>query len=294
MPKTRTSSTRKPKTRGRHVRSGPKRKIRQGPLSVALPWLKRFGVMGGVCLVVIWLGAWLIVTGAAERTAQWVGAQVIEATAAAGLRVQSVVVEGRFYTDAGLIKALLNIETGAPLLGVDPREAKRLLEKTTWVRRADIQRRFPGTISIRLTERRVVARLSGDGGVWIDDEGAALRPDFGLRLPERPVVGPASVLGRPAELLFVLDMLRSDPALYARVVAAERRGGRRWDVVLRNGVVLKLPEDAQIGFALERLRDAHDAERVLDNSSIHSLDLRAPDRIIIQTKPGKLRDYQRT
>jgi cell division protein FtsQ len=71
------------------------------------------------------------------------------------------------------------------------------------------------------------------------------------------------------------------PSLYQRVNAATRIGGRRWDLHLSNGVVIRLPE-SDIGGALHHLAEQEAKQPVLDRDIV-AVDLRLPDRLVIQT-----------
>ena len=85
-------------------------------------------------------------------------------------------------------------------------------------------------------------------------------------------------------------MIQAEPALKARLESAKWIGGRRWDLYLKNGVAVRLPEDDQ-GQAIARLAKAQ-AEGGLMDRQIEAIDLRDPVRIVVQTKPGAVQEYQ--
>src|SRR5207244_13171947 len=78
-------------------------------------------------------------------------------TAAVGLVVTDIEVEGRQTTDGATVMAALAAARGTPILSVSPNRAKEQLEKLPWVRSATIERRLPGTLFVRLVERRPLA-----------------------------------------------------------------------------------------------------------------------------------------
>src|SRR5580658_3171881 len=99
-------------------------------------------------------------------------ASALSLTAKLGLMVSDIEVEGRTTTDTATILAALDAHAGTPILAVSPSRAKEQLEALPWVRSAAIERRLPGTIYVRLVERKPLA-------VWqhankqelIDNEG---------------------------------------------------------------------------------------------------------------------------
>ena len=91
---------------------------------------------------------------------------------AAGLQLREVIVEGRRNTPRELIQAALGVERGDPMLGFSPADARARLETIAWVESAHVERRLPGTILVRLTERTPFA-IWQQGGRFavIDREG---------------------------------------------------------------------------------------------------------------------------
>ncbi len=62
--------------------------------------------------------------------------RLIDASAAFGLRVADIRVEGRATTDRETILDALGARPGTPILAVDPARAKQQLESLPWVRSA--------------------------------------------------------------------------------------------------------------------------------------------------------------
>ena len=79
-------------------------------------------------------------------------------------------------------------------------------------------------------------------------------------------------------------MVVAEPKVAEYIKGAEWIGGRRWDLMTINGTRIHLPEE-DMGFALSRLAKAAAEQNILEKS-LKSLDLRAPDRIIIENNNG--------
>ncbi|MGH7093497.1 MAG: cell division protein FtsQ/DivIB, partial [Stellaceae bacterium] len=85
----------------------------------------------------------------------------------------------------------------------------------------------------------------------------------------------------PAHARELLDMLGSEPRLAARVTAAIRVGGRRWDLRIDHAIDVMLPEEDPAA-AWERLAEAERSNDLLQRN-VQTIDLRLPDRLVIRT-----------
>jgi cell division protein FtsQ len=205
-----------------------------------------------------------------------------DATARLGLRVRQVIVEGRQKTPEPLLRAAIGVEPGDPLLSVSLRATRQRIETIQWVRQAEVERRLPDTIVVRLVERRPFAVWQHDGRfVLIDRDGKMVTDSdvatFATQVPL--VVG----LGAPDAAAALIDALSAQPGIFARVVAAVRVGERRWNLRMKNGADILLPEDGEVA-ALARLAMLQTTHAVLDRPV--SIDLRQPDRVVFRPLPG--------
>jgi cell division protein FtsQ len=94
----------------------------------------------------------------------------------------------------------------------------------------------------------------------------------------------------PTQAKDLVAMISAEDNLKIRVESAKWIGGRRWDLYLKNGVSVKLPED-DLGQAVRRLANAQGEANLMDRK-IQSIDLRDPLRIVVQTAPGAVEEYQ--
>jgi cell division protein FtsQ len=265
-------------------RTSTANKRRKGFLAIALPWVKRFGLWLGIIVFVIWIGTWVVLSGAMTRSMNWVTNQLILASGKAGFKVEALLVEGRHYTDATFLKSLINVAPGDPLFSLSPERTKALLEQAEWVDQAHVERRLPGTIYIKLEERQPSALWLRDGELsLIDKNGKPIQTDDLTPFADLIIV---SGDDGPRHVYDLLQILNAEPSLRARVRAVERIEQRRWDLKLDNGLVLKLPEDANIGLALKRTVEAQDESQLLDRPGLEFVDLRQEDRLILRNQPG--------
>lgn len=205
-----------------------------------------------------------------------------------GMKVQNVVVEGRKHANLQALKYIVDIEKGQSIFEPDIDAIKEKLEHVTWVKSAVVERHLPNTISITLTERVPMALWQHQGKISVIDADGEVLSDGNLGRFKNLML----LVGEdaPKQARDLVAMISAEPDLRARVESAKWIGGRRWDLYLKNGVSVKLPED-DLGQAVRRLASAQGEAKLMDRK-IQSIDLRDPLRIVVQTQPGAVEEYQ--
>lgn len=221
------------------------------------------------------------VSGTFSYIGDWANYKIVEAGAGAGFTLENLLVEGRERTNPNAIKAVLNVEKGDPLLILNPAEAKAMLERLSWVESAEVQRRLPDTIYVRLTERKPLALWQHNKKLSLIDMDGKIIREKNLK-PFKDLIVVTGVEA-PAQAAALIGNLRAEPLIFERTEGAMLISGRRWDLKLDDGKMIKLPED-DMGYALRRLATLHEKDYVLDRNVI-SFDLRKSDRIAIQSHP---------
>ncbi len=215
---------------------------------------------------------------------------LVGGTAVLGLVVTDIRVEGRATTDQTTILAALSVARGTPTLAVSPARAKDKLESLPWVRSAVIERRLPGTIYVRLVERKPLAVWQHDGKQQlIDREGGIIAVKDLARFAGLPTVVGADA---PSHATVFLDMLATEPDLASRVTAAIRVGDRRWNVRIDDAIDVLLPED-DAAAAWARLADLERTSALLKRD-VKTVDMRLPDRLVLTVTPEPAKDAPAT
>lgn len=236
---------------------------------------------GGVAVTALMVGVAAIWhSGAPQRLARDTVNRVLAVTAQAGFMVSEITVAGRERTPADHIIQAVGARHGDPILGVDISRVKDRLEAIDSVRAAAVERRLPGGLHLVIAEREPVALWQNGGTfVLVDREGHQI-PGAISGYEHLPlVVGE----GAPAAAEDLLTMLAAEPELAARVKAAVRVSGRRWNIHLdhaENGLEVRLPEKDPEA-ALTRLGEL-EREHGLTGRKIAMLDMRVPDRLIMR------------
>jgi cell division protein FtsQ len=86
----------------------------------------------------------------------------------------------------------------------------------------------------------------------------------------------------------LIDMLSKEPGLFARVTAAVRVGGRRWDVHIDRDIDVMLPEDGADS-AWQHLAELERNQALL-NRDVQTVDMRLSDRLVIRTIAAEPKD----
>ncbi len=262
-------------------------KPRPAPRSSESTWSWRTTLFaGGVFLVLgllvsgmlLWRSGWF------QKQADLMVASGLEMTRKAGFSVENILVEGRNQTDKDLIVSVLQggIETpivGSPILAFNPHDALKRLGDISWVKSGVVERRLPSTIFIRLYEREPIALWQNNKVIkLIDREGHALRDIGKEEAPSLPLVVGEGANTHAADLIAQLLQYQS---ILTPLRAAVRVSNRRWDLHMTNNIVVKLPEE-NLGTALQRLNKAIAEQHIFDRNIV-ALDLRLPDRMIVET-----------
>jgi cell division protein FtsQ len=240
-----------------------------------------------------WLGVPVLILGAVFCAIQSSGSppgqsllqgaadRLMRCTGVLGLTVSEITVEGRETTDRETILAALAVGPGTPILAVSPTHVKEQLEALPWVRTAVIERRLPGTLYVRLVERKPLALWQHSGKLeLVDREGNAIPVTRLDRFVKLPLVVGDGAASHAAELL---EMLGSNPDLAGRVTAAVRVGDRRWNLRIDNAIDVLLPAD-EMAAAWSQLARLERSNAILKREVL-AIDLRLPDRLVLRVSP---------
>lgn len=263
-------------------------KRRKGPMAVALPFLKRFGIILGIATIGFVAGSWYWLSGNMGRTQNWINNKTVEAGADMGFAINNILVEGRVHTNPDALKAILNVEKGDPLFSFNPDTAREQIEKMNWVRAVRVERRLPDTVYVGITEKKPLALWQkGNELKLLDEKGEVIEESKLSQFKDLVIVMGDDATPHAPDLL---KNLEAEPFLLKKIKAAKWIGGRRWDLVFPAGVTAKLPE-GEIGLALRRLGQAAESEGLLEKDIVF-VDLREDGRMIVQTTPGAVQEYQ--
>jgi cell division protein FtsQ len=218
-------------------------------------------------------------SGADARALAAIAEKAYAFTAEAGLGIDEVVVQGRGRASADSVLSALGAKRGAPILAVNLGEARARLEALSWVKNASVERLLPGTLYVRIEERQPLALWQRNGKLELVDRDGKVLPVPRLDEFRTLVV----IVGdeAPKQAAQLLELLGVEPELRGHVAAAVLVGGRRWNIRLDNGIDIALPEENP-GAAWRELARLDRSDGLLKRD-IRRVDLRLPDRLVVQT-----------
>jgi cell division protein FtsQ len=196
----------------------------------------------------------------------------------AGFRITAVAINGRKQLTQDEVLAIGGVNGRSSLLFLDAEAVRGKLKTNPWIADATVLKLYPGQLQIDIVERTAFALWQQDGRLSvISDDGAVLEPYVSRRFISLPLV-----VGKGAETRAhdFLALLARYPQVNSLTKAAIFVGERRWNLRLKDGLDIRLPEN-DVGNALAAL-SALDKEDRLFSRDIVAIDMRLPDRLAVQ------------
>lgn len=239
------------------------------------------------------IAGFVLFSGMAIAGATWIGGSLFDAreafartadsaAAGVGFAADDIEVHGIAGARAQEVRAMVVPEGRQSIIWLDPDDVKDRVESLDWVASASVRRLWPSRIEVTVERRQAYA-------IWQQDGEFAVIDVVGERLLAERAVDHANlplIVGRGAgpaaqDLLVALEDL---PALRARLKALVRVHDRRWNVELRSGTRIALPE-TNPAIALAQLEALQASHRLLDRP-LAQIDLRTPGRMAVRIHPA--------
>src|SRR5580698_3496732 len=199
-----------------------------------------------------------------------------------GLRIAAISLTGSKEVSREEILTTAGVTGRASLLFLDADAARTRLMANPWIGDAAVLKLYPDRLQITVTERQAFAIWQKDGRVSvIAPDGTVLEPYIEDRYLDLPlVVGPGAEIQANDFFAILGRFAAIRTQLRASVLVAERR----WDLWLKNGLEIRLPE-TKVEQALELLTKL-DHDKQLLSRDIVAVDLRLPDRVSVRLSDG--------
>jgi cell division protein FtsQ len=209
---------------------------------------------------------------------------VKDTTAKLGFAVGEIKISGHGETSEIDILEELGLDGGTSLIGFDTEAARQRIQKMPWVSSAQVTKLYPGGLSVKVSEKTAYA-------VWQHRDSVSLIEEDGKEIAafgDEKYLGLPLIIGEGANLKAheIVHAMAQFPGIASQVKAYSLVGARRWDLQLKDGVTLKLPE-REAGAALAAVAKL-ETEQGLLARDIESVDMRIDDRIIVQISPDAL------
>ena len=211
------------------------------------------------------------VTAEASHAGDWVGRSL-------GLGVSVVTVSGTTHMSEPRILAIAGIDASRSLPFFDVAEAKARLEANPLIKQASVRKLYPNQVVIDIVERTPYAVWLKDGDVSaIAADGAPIDEVTDDRYAGLPFVVGEGADARVREYVALLDAMDE---LKPRVEAGVLVGQRRWNLRLKSGLYVKLPEENPRA-AIVELLSLQRQSRILEKDAL-ALDFRIPGKVFVR------------
>lgn len=243
---------------------------------------RHIGVIATILMIAASTGYGAVRGGQANQVIDFFKDARDAAANAAGFRIATVAISGERHLSREEILAAAGVTSRTSLLFFDVVDARARLLTNPWIAEATVQKLLPDRLVISISEREAFALWQKAGRVGvISDDGTVLEPYVLARDAGLPLVVGAGAETRAREFL---AMLGRRPELRANVRASVLVAERRWNLRLKNGVDVRLPE-FDVEQALDQLA-ALERDVRLSNRDITAIDLRLADRITVRLSDG--------
>lgn len=241
---------------------------------------KKLGLVLGVIALVGFSGFYAWKNGVFGAFGEFVYNKSLTVTAGMGFRVNDILITGRRQISQSDLLTHIDIREGQPIFSVSLQEAQQSLSGISWVEQAAVSRRLPGTIVIDIRERTPVALWQYQKKVSvIDVNGQPLTTPNVAAWQHLPLVVGQDA---PKHVTEILSLMQAEPDIAEQLDSAVRIGDRRWDLRLKNGMLVKLPEE-NVGLALRQLAQQQETQDILAKN-IMTIDLRIPEKFVVEVK----------
>lgn len=203
-----------------------------------------------------------------------------------GLRISKIEVNGADSLDPDSLDAAIGVKPGDPALGFSLGDVQNRVAQLGPVQSVTVERILPDTLVVNITARDALAiwQTTSNGKpqfVLIDKAGAVItNQDAALAKRREPSLLLLSGADAPQFAATLLAELKTVPVVMAHVSAAERIDGLRWNLILKDQTVVKLPSDDE-ATAIGQLAALQNSMQLLDRP-VEDIDLRQPGRLVVR------------
>jgi cell division protein FtsQ len=237
-----------------------------------------FGVAAAALIILASIAFGIVRGGHTQDVIDYLSVTRDSAANALGFNITAVALAGNKHMTREEILATAGVTGHSSLLFLDVADARARLKTNPWIADATVQKLYPDRLQISVTERAAFALWQKDGRIGvIADDGTVLEPYISRRFLDLTLFVGAGAATRAKDFQALIDRypdIRDN--LRAAVLVAERR----WNLRLKNGIDVRLPETDVEG-ALDRLV-ALDRDKKLLSRDITAIDLRLADRVTVR------------
>ncbi|MFQ3307047.1 MAG: cell division protein FtsQ [Candidatus Midichloriaceae bacterium] len=194
--------------------------------------------------------------------------------------LHEIQLRGNNFLSNSKILDLINIKEGMKLYDISPSDIRKILLSQKEVKDITVKLNYTGILEVDITERKPFAILWNDNiPTIIDEEGNTIQIISNIKPYNHLII----IFGKNIsnKLKKFLDLINKN-SIYKNIISLHHINGRRWDVYMKNSVIIKFPEnnvEAAMQFSDKILNSINYKEKIA------ILDLRLyPKRVFLRLK----------
>ncbi|MDP2193658.1 MAG: FtsQ-type POTRA domain-containing protein, partial [Alphaproteobacteria bacterium] len=172
-----------------------------------------------------------------------------------GFRIDKLAIHGKDKTPDHILNQAIGLRKGDYIFENDLTIIKNNLEKVDWIKSARIKRTLPNIIDIYIQERQPIALWKHKKEYYlVDEEGVAIQINSLEPYRSLPLI---SGDGAAQSIEKTLEIVEKFPCIRKVIKSFIRIRHRRWDMIIFQTFIVKLPDDMndfrQLEHALKKL-----------------------------------------
>lgn len=255
-------------TLNKHTKISLQRRMRQ--------WKERASLISKISIIIFLY--FFLFTKHMSSLKEFLWENVYEYTSMFGANLDTVVIRGNKNLDSKDIIQCLDADVGTPIIALDLKKIHERIDNMEWVDNASVRRKLPKTLEINISEKVPIAIWQNNMKLsLIDTEGEIIVSDKIERF-----IGLLHVVGNNANIhaYGLKEDLMNEPEIMENVTAAVRYGDRRWNLILRQNITVKMPEK-NFNDALAYIARLNKKGKLFDQN-YKMLDLRNSEKYFIE------------
>ena len=200
--------------------------------------------------------------------------------------IQNISIIGTTNSNHNKIEELID-KSSSNLLSLNLHDTVITIESLDWIKKINIKKRYPNTLLISVIENEPFAYFLKEQKIFlIDSDGDKIIEKNDLENLDKYLI----LSGIDSEIRIsnlVQNIIIFYPDILSSIKEIEFIEKRRWNIILKNNLKIKFPEN-NIRESFLNLKQLIKDEQIL-NSNIIEVDLRLIDRAIIKVDGEKLR-----
>ncbi|WP_106874213.1 cell division protein FtsQ/DivIB [Candidatus Phycorickettsia trachydisci] len=194
-----------------------------------------------------------------------------------GFKMKEVRVNGVSNFEIRETLPYIKLQNRNSIFSVDLGEVKEIFEANQWVRDVIVRRELPNRLVIDILERKPFAIWQYNKTFYLIDENG-----YKITTNVEKFQDLLHLVGEGADIYAasLVNLLKDKPQITSNIKHAIFQGLRRWDLIMRNGMIVKMPEH-KIQKALIFLHKQF-INALLPNDRIKILDMRNEEKYYIE------------